>query len=287
MSDSEILQIVEDLLKSAPPATAQKSASTEPAASDTPRAPPSQPAPPKRVVRTIVVDAGHGGEDPGAIGYRGYREKDVTLRLAKKLKKRLYARLGVRVVLTRSRDESLPLEKRTAIANAAVRNEDTDLFISLHANASKSAKAYGIETYFLNNTTDQAALRLASFENGDRGARPTFTSPDAFMFADLTQNYKAEVSSRLAGYVQESLVRNLARTHARGAVKDLGVKHAVFFVLMGARVPSVLVEAGFITNPAEAKRLNSDAYLDDLADAITTGVANFIQANERGAMTTL
>jgi N-acetylmuramoyl-L-alanine amidase len=229
-----------------------------------------------RTVRRIVVDAGHGGHDPGAIGRRGLREKDVTLDIARKVAKELKGE-GFDVVLTRSDDRFLQLEERTALANTS----RGDLFVSIHANANPRRNRSGIETYFLNVTDDRYAARLAARENGadlDGGE-----SDDVLkrIRADLDAVASAGSSHQLAALVQRELCRSVRSTF--GDVKDLGVKSALFYVLLGARMPAVLVETGFISNAAEEKRLGSPAYRVEVAKAVTRAVRAFARSDERVA----
>ncbi|HSN14361.1 MAG TPA: N-acetylmuramoyl-L-alanine amidase [Anaeromyxobacteraceae bacterium] len=229
-----------------------------------------------RTVRRIVVDAGHGGHDPGAIGRRGLREKDVTLDIARKVAKELKGE-GFEVVLTRSDDRFLQLEERTALANTS----RGDLFVSIHANATPRRNRSGIETYFLNVTDDRYAARLAARENGadlDGGE-----SDDVLkrIRADLDAVASAGSSHQLAALVQRELCSSVRSRF--GDVRDLGVKSALFYVLLGARMPAVLVETGFISNAAEEKRLGSPAYRLEVAKAVTRAVRSFARSDERVA----
>lgn len=217
-------------------------------------------------LRKIVLDPGHGGKDPGAIGVNGIPEKDIVLAVAKKLAKRLKADLGIQVVLTREDDTFIPLEDRTAVANA----EDADLFISLHVNSSPNPEARGIETYYLDNTTDEASIRLAARENGT--SRKSISDLQ-FILSDLTQNSKLEDSITLAHRLQSSVVFRMGQK--RGVVKDLGVKKALFYVLVGARMPSVLVEMFFITHKIEGRALARRAYQDALVEALVEGIKKY------------
>jgi N-acetylmuramoyl-L-alanine amidase len=214
-------------------------------------------------IRKIVIDPGHGGKDPGAIGVGGLMEKDLVLSIAKKLALKLKNEMGVQVVLTRNDDRFVALEDRTYRANA----EDADLFISLHTNASANGEARGVETYYLNNTSDEAALLLAARETGS-ARKPV--SDLQFILSDMTQNMKLEDSITLAHRLQQSVVGGM--TKAVGEVRDLGVKKALFYVLVGARMPSVLVEMFFVTHrvegPAMSREANQDALVDSLFDGI-------------------
>ena len=217
-------------------------------------------------IHLIVVDAGHGGKDPGAIGPNNVYEKDVTLKMAKALAKALRRQLGVKVQLTRSDDRYLKLRERTEYANQV----GADLFISLHANATSNGKAYGVETYFLNLSKNNQAAEVAARENGT--TLQEVGNLEAILF-DLMANAKINESSRLAAEVQQSLVAGLRPHYSR--VKDHGVKQGPFHVLLGATMPSVLIEAGFISNPRDEKRLASTGYQQKVAAAVVEGVKNY------------
>jgi N-acetylmuramoyl-L-alanine amidase len=227
-------------------------------------------APAVNGLRKIVLDPGHGGKDPGAIGPGGVAEKDIVLSIAKKLARKLTAELGVQVVLTRNDDRYVALEDRTATANA----EDADLFISLHMNASHNPESGGIETYYLDNTTDEAAIRLAARENGTSRRN---ISDLQFILSDMTQNMKLEDSITLAHRLQGSMVTGMAGVMSE--VKDLGVKKALFYVLVGARMPSVLVEMFFITNRSEGRAMTRENYQDAMVQALFEGIEKFGQSN--------
>ena len=228
-------------------------------------------APAANRLRRIVVDAGHGGKDPGAIGPGGTYEKHVTLALAKRLKKKLEAELGCEVILTRDRDVFLPLEERTAIANKV----GADLFISLHANATESHKPYGIETYYLNFSKNDKAAALAARENGTTLKQ---VSDLELILFDLMANAKINESSRLAAEIQKGLVAGLSRSY--GQIKDLGVRQGPFYVLLGATMPSVLIETAFLSNPREEKRLISGTYQNHTVDAIAGAVRRYAENNK-------
>ncbi len=217
-------------------------------------------------IHLIVVDAGHGGKDPGAIGPRNVYEKDVVLKMAKALAKALRQQLGVKVLLTRSDDRYLKLRERTEYANQV----GADLFLSLHANATANGKAYGIETYFLNLSKNNQAAEVAARENGT--TLQEVGNLEAILF-DLMANAKINESSRLAAEVQQALVAGLRPHYSR--IKDLGVKQGPFHVLLGATMPSVLIEMGFISNSREVKRLTSANYQKRVAAAIVKGVKNY------------
>ena len=221
-------------------------------------------------IRKIVLDPGHGGKDPGAIGVGGIAEKDIVLAVAKKLERKLKQEMGVEVVLTRRDDRFIPLEDRTAIANA----EGADLFVSLHMNASPNGEAKGLETYYLDNTNDEGSLRLAARENSTSRRN---VSDLQFILSDMTQNMKLEDSITLAHHLQHSLVDGMSTRLAE--VKDLGVKKALFYVLVGARMPSVLVEMFFITNKIEGRAMSEESYQNAVVDALYDGILKYKESN--------
>lgn len=230
---------------------------------------PAKPA--SSLLRRIVVDAGHGGKDPGAVGPSGLLEKEVTLNLAKELARELTRLLDCEVILTRSTDVYLPLEERTAIANKV----GADLFISVHANANKNRDAFGIETYYLNFSKNDKAAAVAARENGT--SLKQVSDLELILF-DLMANAKINESSRLAAEIQESLVSRISRKYED--IRDLGVKQGPFYVLLGATMPSVLVETAFISNHREEKRLASDAYRKASAEAIAEAVKSYAVNNK-------
>lgn len=220
-------------------------------------------------VRKIVLDPGHGGKDPGASAF-GLVEKDIVLTIAKKLAPILREQTGAEVILTRPADHFIPLEERTAIANT----NDADLFISLHINAHPSPKVHGIETYYLNLTTNAEAMRVAAFEN----ATSTHQMSDLQdILSDIMKNSKINESSRLAGYVHNSLCGGINDINGYD-FKNLGVKQAPFYVLIGAEMPAILIEIAFITNPSDSDFLNQDKFLDIVASEITKGVQSYIHS---------
>ncbi|MDF1591362.1 MAG: N-acetylmuramoyl-L-alanine amidase [Desulfobacterales bacterium] len=220
-------------------------------------------------VRRIVIDPGHGGRDYGAPGYlRGVHEKHVVLDIAKKLAEKIRKELGCEVVMTRTGDHDLTLEERTAIANT----ENADLFISIHTNSVRDRRAYGIETYFLNLATDDEAIRVAAMEN----ATSTKNISDLqTILNDLMHNAKVNESSRLAVHVQEALYSHMKTNYS--SIKNKGVKQAPFYVLLGAQMPSILIETSFISNSRECKRLTDPKYQDHLIDAIVKGIRIYIK----------
>jgi N-acetylmuramoyl-L-alanine amidase len=222
-------------------------------------------------MRRVVVDPGHGGRDTGAIGPHGIREKDVALAIARELAHRLRA-LGFTVILTRKDDSYVALDERTRIANQA----RADLFVSVHCNAARRRTLSGVETWTLNVASDRYSTRLATFENAD--AERTM-SDLRLILADLATRANASDARDLAQAVQSSLVRNL-RSRV-GRVPDHGVKQALFYVLLGAHMPAILVETGFISNPAEEARLRNRKHQSGTADAIARGVKEFVDGRQR------
>ncbi len=216
-------------------------------------------------VARIVIDAGHGGHDPGAQA-NGINEAELVLDVSQRLEKLLLQHEDIDVVLTRRTDEFIPLEERTAIAN----RERADLFLSIHANASRRADARGVETYFLNFATNPDAETVAARENAT-SAQTMGTLP-AILRA-IALNSKLDESRELASIVQTHLVRKL-RAQNR-SVRDLGVKQAPFVVLIGAQMPSVLAEISFVTNRAEAALLKQAAYRQQIAQALYDGIVKY------------
>jgi N-acetylmuramoyl-L-alanine amidase len=221
-------------------------------------------------VRRIVIDPGHGGKDFGAPGFvPGVHEKDVVLEIAKRVARKIREELNLEAVLTRSDDRYLTLEERTAFANT----RGADLFVSIHTNASRDPRAYGTETYFLNLATDDEAIRVAAMEN----ATSTKNISDLHsILNDLLKNAKINESSRMAEMVQSALVKNLNR-RGYDRVKDKGVKQAPFYVLLGARMPSILVETAFISNREECQLLTTAGYQEHLAESIVQGLRGYIR----------
>ncbi|MBT1076719.1 N-acetylmuramoyl-L-alanine amidase [Geobacter grbiciae] len=219
-------------------------------------------------IRRIVVDPGHGGHDPGAIGAGGTQEKDVVLALGLQVAAKIREELGIDVVMTRSTDVFIPLEERTAIANKV----NADLFVSVHANASLNRSASGIETYYLNLAKTEKAAQLAARENGTSLDKVSLLQ--AILF-DLMANYKLNDSAHLADEVQKALYKKI-NGHYPGT-RNLGVKQGPFYVLVGATMPSILVETAFISNETEEARLRDKAFLDRAADGIVEGIKGYIR----------
>ncbi len=221
-------------------------------------------------VRKIVIDPGHGGKDPGAMANQ-MLEKDIVLEIAQKLRPKLQHLLNCEVILTRNDDSFLTLEERTAIANT----EEADLFISLHLNAHQSADSKGLETYFLNLSTNAEAMRVAAMEN----ATSTHQISDLEgILSDILKNSKIDESSRLAELVHSTVLTGLSGKKF-GEIKNLGVKQAPFYVLIGAQMPSILIEIAFISNKEEAENLKNAHYLDSVASEIANGISAYVKTN--------
>jgi N-acetylmuramoyl-L-alanine amidase len=225
-----------------------------------------------RVRPLVVIDAGHGGFDPGTESAGGITEKNLALAIAQRLAAGLEAR-GVDTELTRNDDQFLSLPQRTDFANHA----HADLFVSIHLNSSPQWNTSGIETYYLNNTTDRATIRLARIENGGDYSAPSPSNLN-YILANLRQDYKALESSSLARMIEvDAAARVDAATgitvHARGA------KRGPFYVLVGAEMPSVLIECGFLSNPQETQLLLQPAYQQALADGIAMAIIHYFHAD--------
>ena len=209
---------------------------------------------------TIIIDPGHGGKDPGAVGYRGTLEKDIALDVAKRLEKKISKNMKVKTVLTRDEDIFLKLGERTRIAN----ENNGSLFISIHANAATDRRASGFETFLIGPNKNEAAVRVAARENSvlelEGVAGKKLTNEDLIQ-ATIAQSAFASKSEKFAALVQEEIGKRVQG-------KNRGVKQAGFYVLMGASMPNVLVELGFISNLAEEKKLRSSQYREVLATAI-------------------
>ena len=222
--------------------------------------------------RVVVLDPGHGGVEDGAVGTGGLKEKSLTLDIARRLRSILESERGVTVVLTREEDRLVGLDERTAIAN----HNRADLFVSIHLNASPRTSAAGAETYYLSTeATDDEARTLAALENGwsdDEPEDPANADPLDLVLWDLAQNRYLEESSSLGERVQKELNRLTG-------VRNRGVRQAPFRVLMGATMPAILVECGFISNPNEEQKFRDDAYRDRVARAIGNAVVDFLDAN--------
>ena len=214
-----------------------------------------------------MIDPGHGGKDPGAVGYRGTLEKDVALDVAKRLEKKISRNMDVKTVLTRDEDIFLKLDERKKIAN----DNNGSLFISIHANAASDRRASGFETFLIGPNKNEAAVRVATRENavleleGFSGKK--LTNEDLIQ-ATIAQSAFASKSEQFAALVQEEIGKRVTS-------RNRGVKQAGFYVLWGASMPNVLVELGFISNLSEEKKLRSSQYRETLATAIFRAVEKY------------
>ncbi len=222
-------------------------------------------------IKTIVIDPGHGGKDPGAIGYSKKNfEKNIVLDVSKKLQKKLRENLDVEVILTRNIDEFVSLQQRTQFANS----QAADLFISVHCNAHRSSDVEGIEIYYLSTAKTDEARAVEALENqvvyDYEGGEEAVKKYDdlAFILADMAQSEHLEESFQLGLRLQNNLI-------SATAAKNRGVKQANFYVLRGAFMPSVLLELGFLSNKNEEKKLTNSAYREKLVEALYQGIKDF------------
>ena len=217
--------------------------------------------------KTIVIDAGHGGKDPGAVGYRGTKEKDIALDVAKRLEKKITKNMDIKVVMTRDEDVFLRLSERTKIAN----ENNGSLFISIHTNAAEDRRASGFETFLIGLNKNEYAAKVAARENAvlelEGKSGQELTGEDLIQ-ATIAQAAFASSSETFADMVQKEIKKRVQS-------RDRGVKQAGFVVLARASMPNVLVELGFISNPAEEKKLRSPQYRDQLATAIYRAVQQY------------
>jgi N-acetylmuramoyl-L-alanine amidase len=221
-------------------------------------------------ISRIVIDAGHGGHDTGTIGPRGVMEKDVCLDVALRLGKLIEKRLaGAEVVYTRQDDTFVPLETRTAIANQS----KADLFISIHANASRDSSARGVETYYLNFATSEEAMQVAARENA---LSQSSIHELQDLIKKIARNEKVEESKELASDIQDSLAKRLQQTSL--AQKDRGVKKAPFVVLIGANMPSALAEISFLSNPSDERLLRKSDQRERVAEGLFRGVESYLDS---------
>ncbi|MGH9438849.1 MAG: N-acetylmuramoyl-L-alanine amidase family protein, partial [Terriglobia bacterium] len=220
-------------------------------------------------IRRIVIDPGHGGHDTGAIGRGGIEEKNVVLDVALRLRELILKRMGCDVVMTRSSDKFIPLEERTAIANAA----GADLFVSIHANSSPSPAARGIETYYLNFTSDPEALELAARENAT--SRESVYQLQSLV-KKIALSEKIDESEKFAATIDHQLSAQLSRDGHRQP--DRGVKKAPFVVLIGANMPSILVEISFLSDRRDARLLRKASYREQIAKGLYNGIARYAES---------
>jgi len=220
-------------------------------------------------IQRVVIDPGHGGKDPGCLGKSGVREKTIVLDVAARLKKILESKANLEVIMTRESDIFLDPESRTVIAN----QKQADLFISIHANANRSRKLSGIESFYLNFSQDPSVIETAARENATSTKN---VSEMKDIIEKIVQNSKIVESKELAESIQNSLVKSLSQNY--GNVKSLGVKGGPFWVLIGGEMPSVLVEISHLSNPTEEKRLNSPKYRQRVAQGIYEGIIEYMSS---------
>jgi N-acetylmuramoyl-L-alanine amidase len=258
-----------------------KAATASPAKA--PETPVPQPAEPTRQgysmarqlglgIRTVVIDPGHGGADPGAIGHKGLKEKDVVLNVCKELQALLAAR-GLNVIMARESDIYLPLENRTVIAN----QKAADIFVSVHANANRKKSRRGVQSFFLNFSPDEQVVEIAARENAT-STRTMGQMKDSLR--KIAQNSKILESRTLAEKIQQNLVKSLSQHYNQ--VEDLGVRGGPFWVLIGGEMPSVLVEISHLSNPQEEARLGSAPYRKQVAQGICDGIMEYIKSLGKG-----
>ena len=226
------------------------------------------------LIDTIVLDPGHGGKDPGAIGHNHLKEKTVTLDVAKRLGKMIENKLGINVIYTREKDVFVPLWKRTKLANQS----DGKLFISIHANSSGNSKSVkGFETYLLRTGKIDDAIDVAERENGvikmeKQTHQYTNFKDENYILASITQNSFMKESEKFAALIQKHMSKKINS-------RDRGVKQAGFHVLVGASMPNVLIEIGFLSNKNESRQLEKTKYRKLIATAIYNAIEEFVTIN--------
>lgn len=234
---------------------------------------PQQPLPPRtKSFTTIVIDPGHGGKDPGARGYQGTEEKDITLKVALKLRDLLRQQKGIRVLMTRERDEFVELEDRAKFANG----QEADLFVSIHVNSHPQRSVKGLEIYHFGEAKDQRALEVAARENGTP-LNSTGVGWE-YLVADLLTAKKIEASLELAWTAKEAMVTNL---NGQYTLVDHGVKTAPFYVLRFTSMPSILAEIAYISNSAEEDLLRTTRFTTRVAEALMEGITSFLVASAK------
>ena len=250
-----------------PDATASNQTPPTPPTPSTFEPPPQPTIPQAKSFKTIVLDPGHGGKDPGARGLRGTEEKDITLKVALRLRDLLSKQPGVRVLMTRDQDVFVELEERAKFAN----RHEADLFVSIHVNSHPSRSVKGIEIYHFGEAKDQRALEVAARENGT----PLSSTGVGweYLVADLLTAKKIEESLELAWTAKESLVTHM---NSHYTITDHGVKTAPFYVLRYTSMPSILAEIAYISNPSEEDLLRKNAFIRDVADSLLNGVTSFL-----------
>ncbi len=269
------------LLAACPPSEPAPEPAAAPPVADPPPSEPALLAPAlERSLRTVVVDAGHGGDDHGAVGVSGVLEKDVTLATARQLTRALQSR-GFEVIETRPSDVTVELARRTEMGNAS----RAGLFVSVHANSAPGSGARGIETYSMDLASDESALRLAERENRAlqlltvAGARIQ-RRPDEQLVEELRHGANADWSRELALDVHKALVSAGRAFYGKGVIQDRGQRSGPFWVLLDSEIPAILVELGYLTDEAEEQRIRSHAFQEQAAGAIADGVLRWVERAE-------
>ncbi|MEA3352730.1 MAG: N-acetylmuramoyl-L-alanine amidase [Campylobacterota bacterium] len=225
--------------------------------------------------KTIVIDAGHGGKDPGATNGKKVYEKNIVLNVSKFLKQELL-RKGFKVQLTRAKDKYVKLGKRTKYAN----RKKADMFVSIHANAvpkRKAKKAKGIETYFLSPARSERAKRVAALENKGDIDNMSWSSKSSLL--TILNQGKITASNKMAIDVQKNMLYKLRKRYGKNTIKDGGVREGPFWVLVGAQMPSILVEVGYISHPVEGRRINTKSYQRLIAKGMADGIESYFIKN--------
>lgn len=224
-------------------------------------------------IRTIVIDPGHGGHDPGAIGASGLAEKEVVLDVSRRLQTLIRRRLKKKVVLTRDTDVFIPLGQRAALAN----RRGADLFISVHVNAAADTDLRGVEIYLFGRPTNAAAGALAARENAEDDK--TMRDFEKVILDDMQRDFRLNAALTLAHLTQSAFASGIVPKYRTAS---LGVKHAPFYVLAKTEMPAILAEIAFVSHPAEETRLARPSYRQEIAEALFAGVADYIASPEAG-----
>ena len=225
--------------------------------------------------KTIVIDAGHGGRDAGAVGFKRIYEKNIALKVSKYVKDELRKK-GFRVYLTRSKDKYVKLSYRTKYAN----KKKADMFISIHANAARKARAnaaHGVETYFLSPARSERAKKVAALEN--RGDMNSMGWSSKNSLLTILNQGKITASNKMAIDIQKNMLYALRLKYGKKYIRDGGVREGPFWVLVGAQMPSVLVEVGYISHPKEGRRINTTTYQKRIAKGIAKGIESYFSKN--------
>jgi N-acetylmuramoyl-L-alanine amidase len=265
-------RLVVDVVPSNQPSATRPTGTTDPSLPTTSALQPAPP--PTKSFRTIVIDPGHGGRDPGARGLRGTEEKDITLRVGLKLRDLLAKQPGVRVMMTRDHDVFVELEDRAKYAN----NLEADLFVSIHVNSHPQRTVKGIEIYHFGEAKDQRALEVAARENGTP-LSSTVVGWE-YLVADLLTAKKIEESLELAWTTKEAMV---AHMNGHYATVDHGVKTAPFYVLRFTSMPSILAEIAYVSNPSEEDLLRTSTFVTRVAESLNEGIKAFLGSAKQAA----